>query len=76
VSGPAVALETFLAGRRTSDRRQMASQASAVVFGALDDDDCAWARALRLQLEPLSLQQVVVYAAGRPEPEVSEARKP
>jgi ABC-2 type transport system ATP-binding protein len=73
VSGPTVAVEEFVAGRRLSDRRQIASQSSAVVLGALDDDDCAQARALHLHLEPLSLQQVVVHAAGQPE-EASERR--
>ncbi len=33
--------------------------------GALDDGDRARARALHLDLEPLSLQQVMVHAAGR-----------
>ncbi len=65
VSGPAVAVDEFVAGRRTWDRRRIASQASVVVAGALDDRDCARARALHLDLEPLSLQQVMVHAAGR-----------
>jgi ABC-2 type transport system ATP-binding protein len=64
VSGPAPAVEQFASGRHTSSRRQMASQASVVVLGALDDAECARARALHLHLEPLSLQQLVVHAAG------------
>jgi ABC-2 type transport system ATP-binding protein len=36
------------------------------VAGALDDTDRARARSLRLHLEPLTLQQVVVRAAGKP----------
>ena len=42
----------------------MASQESVVVLGALDDEAQAQARMLRLRLEPLSLQQVMVQAAG------------
>jgi ABC-2 type transport system ATP-binding protein len=64
VSGSAPAVDRFVAGRPISDRRQMASQVSVVVLGALDDAECARARALQLHLEPLSLQQVVTHAAG------------
>jgi ABC-2 type transport system ATP-binding protein len=64
VSGPAIAVAEFTAGRTVWDRRRIAGQESAVVAGALDDTDQARARALRLHLEPLSLQQVVVHAAS------------
>ena len=36
-----------------------------MVAGPLDDSDYARARALRLNLEPLTLQQVVVHAASQ-----------
>jgi ABC-2 type transport system ATP-binding protein len=64
VSGPAIAVAEFTAGRTVWDRRRVGSQESAVVAGALDDTDRARARSLRLRLEPLTLQQVVVHAAG------------
>ena len=64
VSGPAIAVAEFTAGRTVWDRRRIGSQESAVVAGALDDTDRARARALRLHLEPLTLQQVVVHAAS------------
>jgi ABC-2 type transport system ATP-binding protein len=64
VSGPAIAMAEFTAGRTVWDRRRIGSQESAVVSGALDDTDRARARALRLHLDPLSLQQVVVHAAS------------
>jgi ABC-2 type transport system ATP-binding protein len=64
VSGPAIAVAEFTAGRTVWDRRRIASQESAVVAGALDDTDRARAAALHLQLEPLTLQQFVVHAAG------------
>lgn len=74
VSGPAPSVEEFVAGRRTADHRRMASRASAVVVGALDVADCVRARELHLQLESLSLQQAVIYAAGSPETDPQEAR--
>ncbi len=65
VSGPAIAVEEFTTGRTVWDRRRMAGQESATVAGPLDDSDYTRARALRLILEPLTLQQVVVHAAGQ-----------
>jgi ABC-2 type transport system ATP-binding protein len=65
VSGPAVAVAEFIAGRTVWNRRRIASQETAVVAGPLDQADHARAAALRLQLEPLSMQQVVVHASTR-----------
>jgi ABC-2 type transport system ATP-binding protein len=64
VSGPVAAVEEFVAGRRTWDRRRIAAHESVVVAGALDDGDWARARKLHLSLESLSMQQVMVHAAG------------
>ncbi|MBV9382148.1 MAG: ABC transporter ATP-binding protein [Streptosporangiaceae bacterium] len=64
VSGPAMAVKEFTAGRPVWERRQLASQESVMMVGVLDDADHARARALHLSLEPLTLQQVVVHAAG------------
>jgi ABC-2 type transport system ATP-binding protein len=66
VSGPAIAVAEFTAGRTVVDRRRIAGQESAVVAGVLDDIDRARARSLRLHLEPLTLQQAVVQAARMP----------
>ena len=66
ISGPAIAVAEFTAGRSVWDRRQMAAQESAVVAGALDETDRARAAALRLHLEPLTLQQLVIHVAGAP----------
>ncbi len=66
VSGPAIAVAEFTAGRSVWDRRRIASQESAVVAGTLDETDRARAAALHLRLEPLTLQQMVVRAAGTP----------
>jgi ABC-2 type transport system ATP-binding protein len=65
VSGPTAAVEEFIAGRRSWDRRRIASQESVVMAGTLDDHDWARARQLHLSLESLSLQQIMVHAAGR-----------
>ncbi len=72
VSGSPGAVEEFVAGRHTRGLRRVASQQSVVVIGALDDEDRAQARILRLRLEPLSLQQVMVEAAGS-NPELGDA---
>jgi len=66
VSGPAIAVAEFTAGRPVWDRRRIATQESAVVAGTLDETDRARAAALHLHLEPLTLQQVVVQVAGAP----------
>ena len=66
VTGPAIAVAEFTAGRPVWDRRRVASQESAVVAGALDETDRARAAALHLHLEPLTLQQLVVHVAGAP----------
>jgi ABC-2 type transport system ATP-binding protein len=65
VRGPATAVEAFVAGRPTWDCRRLAAQESVVIGEALDAADRARARDLHLDLEPLSLQQVIVHAAGR-----------
>ena len=66
VSGPVLAVDEFTAGHVVWGRRHLAGQASVVVVGALDEADHLRARSLRLDLSPLSLQQLVVQAAGRP----------
>jgi ABC-2 type transport system ATP-binding protein len=72
VSGPSLAVEKFTAGRTIWTRRQIASQASVVVAGVLDDSDRARALVLHLNLEPLTLQQLVVHAAQTNVPDPRE----
>jgi ABC-2 type transport system ATP-binding protein len=72
VSGPIAAVEEFVAGRRTWDRRRIASQEAVVVAGTLHDEDWARARELHLNLESLSLQQVMVHAASHTSEELEE----
>ena len=66
VSGPVLAVDEFTAGHTVWDRRQIASQASVAMAGPLDESDRAWADLLRLNLEPVTLQQLVVHAIGQP----------
>jgi ABC-2 type transport system ATP-binding protein len=65
-------VEEFVAGRRTWDRRRIASQESVVVAGVLEAGDWVRARELHLNVESLSLQEVMVHAAGRASDELPE----
>jgi ABC-2 type transport system ATP-binding protein len=69
VSGPASAVEQFVAGGPVWHRQAIASRASVVVPGPLDAAAQARARALHLSLEPLSLQELLIHASGRAEQE-------
>lgn len=64
VTGPALAVDEFVAGRRTWSRRRIGSRASAIVVGPITEVDAARARSLRVDVEPLTLQQVVVHTAA------------
>jgi ABC-2 type transport system ATP-binding protein len=64
VSGPALAVDEFVAGGPVWHRQRIASRASVVVPGPLDAAAQARARALHLSLEPLSLQQLLVHASA------------
>ena len=66
VSGPATAVEEFVAGRPVWRRQRLGARAAVTVAGPLDLTEQARARALHLSLEPLSLQQLLVHAAGSP----------
>jgi ABC-2 type transport system ATP-binding protein len=64
VSGPATAVAEFVAGRAVWQEKHLGSRASVTISEPLDFAAQARARALRLTLEPLSLQQLLVHAAG------------
>jgi ABC-2 type transport system ATP-binding protein len=66
VSGPCLAVDALAAGRPVWERRRLGSQASVVMVGPLSPGDRAQARSSGLDLTPLSLQQIVVQAAGWP----------
>jgi ABC-2 type transport system ATP-binding protein len=71
VSGPSLAVDSFTGDRPVWERRRLGSQASVVMVGALSDADIVRAGSLGLDLAPLSLQQIVVHAAGWPDSAVS-----
>src|SRR5215472_6979075 len=64
VSGPATAVDEFVAGRAVWHRQRLGSRASVTVAGPFDFAAQARARALHLSLEPLSLQQLLVRTSG------------
>ena len=66
VSGPVLAVDSFTQGRPVWARRTLGSQASVVMVGQVSGEDRERARSLALDLTPLSLQQLVVYASGGP----------
>ena len=66
VSGPATAVEDFVTGRTVWHRQRLGSRASVTIADPLDPAAQARARAMHLSLEPLSLQQLLVHAAGVP----------
>ena len=62
VSGPVLAVDSFTQGRPVWARRTLGSQASVVMVRRVSGEDRERARSLGLDLTPLSLQQLVVYA--------------
>jgi ABC-2 type transport system ATP-binding protein len=64
VSGAATAVEEFVADRPVWHRQRLGARATVTVAGPLGAAAQARARALHLSLEPLSLQQLLVHAAG------------
>jgi ABC-2 type transport system ATP-binding protein len=65
VTGPARIVDQFVADRPTWERRRLGSNQSVVMAGTLDDVDSARAREMHLDLHALSLQEIVVHAAGQ-----------
>ena len=64
VSGPAAAVDEFVAGQTVWHRQQLGGRAAVTV--PLDFAAQARARARHLSVEPLSLQQLLVHAADQP----------
>ncbi|MGH3171650.1 MAG: ABC transporter ATP-binding protein [Trebonia sp.] len=67
VSGPVLAVDSFTSGRAVWHKRRLGSQASVVMVGPLTQGDRENARSMGLDLTPLTLQQLVVHAAGWPD---------
>jgi len=63
VSGATGAVDTFTAARKVWHRTGIGSLASATVAGPLDDVSRTRARDLGLEMEPVSLQELVIRSA-------------
>jgi ABC-2 type transport system ATP-binding protein len=63
VSGPSGAVDEFVFGRQILHRRAMLSRASVVISGVLDESDRRRAQEMHLNLEPLSLQELMVHTS-------------
>jgi ABC-2 type transport system ATP-binding protein len=63
VSGPATAVDEFVAGRSVWRRERLGSRASVTLPGPFDFAAQARARTLHLTVEPLSLQQLLVHTS-------------
>lgn len=74
VSGPVLAVEEFTSGHAVWNRRRLGSQASFVMAGTLSPADRSRAASLGLDLAPLTLQQLVVHAAGWPAEDIPAPR--
>jgi ABC-2 type transport system ATP-binding protein len=64
VSGPVAAVETFTGPRTVVHQVRMGPVARATVGGSVDAADRAAAAELGLELEPVTLQQLVVRLTG------------
>lgn len=60
MAGPASAVAEFTAGHDPLHREQLAGHARVTVRGSFDNGERDHARSLGLDLEPVSLQQLVV----------------
>jgi ABC-2 type transport system ATP-binding protein len=63
VSGSYVAVQEFVSGRHVLHHRSMLSRASVVITGELDEHDRRRALELHLDVEPLSLQELMVLTS-------------
>jgi ABC-2 type transport system ATP-binding protein len=63
VSGSYAAVQEFASGRHALHHRSMLSRASVVITGELDDYDRRRAMELHLDVQPLSLQELMVLTS-------------
>jgi ABC-2 type transport system ATP-binding protein len=66
ISGPKEPVDQFIAGRNVLHRRTIASRAAVVITGGLSEHDRLRAREARLNVEPLSLQELIVHSSEAP----------
>lgn len=78
VTGPAAAVDAFVAGRTVLGSQQLGGTRSTTILGPLDDTDRAAARTAGLELGPVGLQDLFVHltaTAGSAESAEKEARR-
>jgi ABC-2 type transport system ATP-binding protein len=76
VTGPAAAVEAFVAGRTVLGEQQLGGTKSATLYGRLDDGDRARAESAGLSLGPVGLQDLFVHLTGTNDrPKESEAAR-
>jgi ABC-2 type transport system ATP-binding protein len=61
VTGPAAAVEAFVAGRTVLSEQRLGGVRQATLSGALDDDEAGRARAAGLTLAPVGVQDLFVH---------------
>jgi len=61
VTGPAGAVEAFVAGRTVLSQQSLGGVREATLYGALDDADAARARAAGLTLAPVGVQDLFIH---------------
>ena len=66
VTGPAEAVEAFVAGRSVLSEQSLGGVRSATLYGHLDDADVARARSAGLALGPVGIQDLFVHLTARP----------
>ena len=67
VTGPAAAVDAFVAGRTVLGSQQLGGTRSTTIFGALDEGARAAARTAGLELGPVGLQDLFVHLTGTAE---------
>ncbi|PYI54530.1 ABC transporter ATP-binding protein [Paenibacillus flagellatus] len=75
VVGPAATVDAYAAGKETIARQPFGGFVSATVMGNLYGDDRKQAESLGLDIQPVSLQQLIVHLTnGKSEGKAAEAR--
>jgi ABC-2 type transport system ATP-binding protein len=64
VTGPAAAVDAFVAGRTVLSEQSLGGVRAATLYGRLDDADAGRARAAGLTLGPVGIQDLFVHLTG------------
>jgi ABC-2 type transport system ATP-binding protein len=72
VTGPAAAVDAFVAGRTVLGEQQLGGTRSATLFGPLGEGERTAARGAGLSLGPVGLQDLFVHLTGNEAGRTSE----